>query len=701
MVNSVNLLPTRGFNSAVATASFLLTRGFDLLDSPSTAVITWQFQADFDRDGTYEADLTDYITKPGQGVTIDRGLNEEGFMKASRLTVTLNNIDARFTAGNSGGAYYGDMDPGVPVRIRATHNAISYTLWTGYAQKWTRSWRSGTVPMVRLDCWDLGAYLADSPEINVAVSESRDTDGALIAIMDELGLGAGDRDFDDGVQDLPFHFCQAQRALDAMMQVVRSEMGGWLWLNASGQLTFEARNARLGVATVDDTWGDGAIFPVAIEELTDDLDFVTEVSARATIYATGQADQEVFRIVSRSASQPSDNSIAIAAGAIYDRVFSGGQGISAFTTPEADTDYQANSAADGSGTDKTSALTVTLTDYGGGRFRIQLKNTDAGTIYVTKFRLRGTMTAFYADRPEALVSKSRSDLPTGRSVKLDVPFGGDATYQLVEWAYQILRTYRYPVPRLKLTFHASDDTRRASMLSLELGQRIRYTDTGITTLGSYSDDWYYVDGIRQHIPADWAGADFLTEVTLTPSYVFRNLDAIAFDEFARANASGDLGTSTNGKTWANDTGFNIVSQKARANTDTLSMATINLGTGITDQVVEVDLAAIGTGDEVGVVLRYADADNQYRVYLDKGSNEVILEKNVATVVTEIASPAFTVGTAHEMRAMIQGTRIRVWVDFELVIDTTDSALSAGTSCGVFGRNSSGTTTWEDFYAQGL
>src|SRR3546814_3244877 len=54
------------------------------------------------------------------------------------------------------------------------------------------------------------------------------------------------------------------------------------------------------------------------------------------------------------------------------------------SAPVADTDYSANSAIDGSGTDRTSSLTVTLTALGGGRFRLRLQNTFAGTIYVTR-----------------------------------------------------------------------------------------------------------------------------------------------------------------------------------------------------------------------------------------------------------------------------------------------------------------------------
>jgi hypothetical protein len=123
--------------------------------------------------------------------------------------------------------------------------------------------------------------------------------------------------------------------------------------------------------------------------------------------------------------------------------------------------------------------------------------------------------------------------------------------------------------------------------------------------------------------------------------------------------------------------------------------------GAADQVVEVQLAAIAAGDEVGVVMRKTDASNYYRAYLDKGSNEVILEKVVAGAVTELSSPAFTVGTSHEIKAMVQDTRLRVWVDRHLYIDTTDAALAAGSKAGLMARNASGTATFSNFYSQGL
>jgi hypothetical protein len=197
------------------------------------------------------------------------------------------------------------------------------------------------------------------------------------------------------------------------------------------------------------------------------------------------------------------------------------------------------------------------------------------------------------------------------------------------------------------------------MLAVELGDLITYRDTDVTTLGkSYSNDYWYVDHIKASVPPTMAGATFPIEVQLVPAYLFRNLDAIAYDQFERADATGDLGTATSYDVWADDGNMDIVTGYARANSDSLQMPTLDLGPGITDGVVEVQLSEVGSGDEVGVVFRYTDANNQYRFYIDKGSNEAILERNSGGVVTELSSPAYAVGTAAELRVIFQASRIR-------------------------------------------
>lgn len=80
---------------------------------------------------------------------------------------------------------------------------------------------------------------------------------------------------------------------------------------------------------------------------------------------------------------------------------------------------------------------------------------------------------------------------------------------------------------------------------------------------------------------------------------------------------------------------------------------------------------------------------------------MILEKIVGGAVTELASPAYTVGTTAELRVMVQGKRFRVWVGRRLYIDTEDTALNTGTKVGLWARNANATATFDQLYAEAL
>lgn len=664
------------------------------------AAITWSVMADFDRDGTFDDDLTGFVEAPGSGIRIQRGIGRDGKPTTSKFSLTLSNRGGEFTPENTASAYYGLLEPGVPIRFTATHSATDYTICTGYAMRWQTSWAAGAVSMCQVECEDIFAILRDADSVNVIASDSRDTDGALIAVMDALGLVAGDRNFDDGVQNLPMHFAIGQNPLEAMMQVAASEMGGMLYPDATGRIRFEARNSRLGT-TADDTWGDSTtITPVAVGYDLNPLELVTKVTARSTVFHEGNADTLLWEDSRNMFTNPA-TSLSLAAGEVYERVYQAKSAYVTLTALASTTDYLANSAADGSGTDQTASFAVTVTDLGGGYFKLRRENTSGSTIYNTKMRLRGQPVEFFSDRASAVFSLSQSGLKAGRNLEFDVPFAGDTGTTLRDYAYQELRVGRYPWPMLTLQFIPGNDDARAALLAAELGDLIQYTDT---SLGAYQspqvDDLWYIEGLDYTVPPTFAGQTFNCTVRLAPSYVYRNLDAIVFDIFDRDDASGDLGTSFSGDAWANDTGFDIASDAARANTDTLSIPDLDLGANQDDMVVEVQLAAIAAGDEVGVVLRKTDANNYLRAYVDKGSNEVILEEVVTGTPAELASPAFTVSTAHEIKAMVQDTRVRVWVNRILYVDATTS-LTTGTKCGLMARNASGSTTFKNFYGQGL
>lgn len=836
------------------------------------ATVTWSVLADFNRDGVYETDLTPYVSAPGNGLGLNRGINREGRPMISTLNLAVLNSDGRFTPENSAGPYYGQLVPNVPIQVTSTHNTVSYTHWTGYIRKFRVGWASGTVPMCQMTCTDIAEDLAKSGPINVDTATTVAVNTALTSIATAIGLTAGDLSLDASIQTLPLHVVSGQDALTAMVEAAQSEMGGLLWVTADGKIRFENRHSRLGV-TPDHTWGDGTvIFPKAISYDLNNTDLIGKIVVMPTIYMAQETDTEIFRF---SRGKKTGDSLALLAGETYTALWEYDAPVSSITTPVAQTDYQANDAADGSGTDRTSSLTVTVTDLGAAA-TISLKNTYSATIYVTLFKIRGGASAWSGQTPRFVAEKNGWESHASSGAEIKVPFADD-TQATRDYAVALERTYRYPYPVLTLTFDgahptaASDTTKKASLLALELGDLVLYKDTGLGVdfatnqkAGAYVNDWWYVEAIKMTVPPTFAGKSFGLEVTLSPSYNYRNLDAIAYDNFTRANSVGDLGTADSKDVWANDGNMDIATNAARANSDTLQMPTVDIGPGranlctnggfetnttgwitsgpgywltgtptlsrITtdfkfgtacarivvasgqynglsyavtlsattayivsfwykgtsngaacffgeadggtsagaalnqdtggewlrfsqtfttsadtanvfgirttavggtmdyvidgvqietgsvatryihtdgaigyniDQVVEASLAAIGAGDEVGLVLRYVDANNQYRVYLDKGSNEVILEKNVAGVVTELSSPAFTVGTAHELRALAQGSRIRVWADYTQVIDATDTALQTGTKVGLFARNANATATLDDFYGAGL
>ena len=798
--------------------------------------ITWSVLADFDRNGSYEYDLTDDIEMPGSGINIDRGFGNDGIYQISKVSITVTNRSGTYVFDNSSSALYGKLRAGVPIRVAASDGSNSYTLWTGYIQKYRMSgFTPSTVPTCTFECTDLAGFLAQLTPLNVLIG-TRTTKEAYEAVATAAQLTGADFQF-SGLQSLPLHWVRNTDALTAMAQIQQSEMGGQWFVDALGRIQGQGRGTRLGIA-VSATWGDGStIYPRAVQVDVVDDDVISTASVQPNIFVA-DADEQVVFTFSRNASNPTPDSLYIGPGETYGPVsLDYPSPVEQVAVQVSGTDYTANSAIDGSGTDMTSSLSVLNTEQGAG-FELTLKNTNtAAGLYVTLFQKKGLSHSYVPDRPIFTYGLPIAGDKTSRGITVQLPFASDDTLKARDFAVQLVRTYRYPYPRLTLAFDAgSDAATLASMLSVELGDLVQYRDTDVTGLGkSYSNDYWYVDHIKHVAPPNMAGQNFGCEVQLVPSYLFRNLDAIVYDQWERdatnlctnadmelsatgwtagggatvarstafshsgtaslqvvaaaqfdsaifactvpANSfvrfgcwvyfasggnvfvdlsdggdqdlngvnfscaagtwtyvyhegttdsdtarnfhvylnqvAGDtfyiddvsistgLGTSTSYDAWSGDNSWDIVTGYARANEDSLQMPVLDLGPGATDQVVEVLLSEIGSGDEVGVVFRYTDSNNQYRFYVDAGTNEAILEKSVEGTVTELSSPAYTVGTTAELRVIEQGGRIRCQVDGLTYIDTTDAPVFYGTKCGLFARNASGTTKFNEFYGQGL
>lgn len=648
-------------------------------------------EADFDKDGTYETDLSAYLTERAGGARIVRGASVQGEPREGVMQVTLDNELGTFTLDYDSSPLYGQLEPHVPLRLRGLLNGVPFVAYTGYVSRYRPQYGAKGENIAEVEAKDLTAHLSAFPLVNINAAE-RTTSEAYEAIADALGIGQL-VDADPGLETLPLHYCRNANAMDALTHVTWSEMGGDQYVTADGTLRQLNRHARLGIYEVAHEWGTGTLVqPEKVDpELTDD-DLITSAAVQGTLFVADDPTVVLF-VFSRGKDNPTPDSLFLAANVPYVVQLDFPSPVLSIVEPEADRDYLANSAIDGSGTDQTSSLSVTAELQGAGFELTLVSTTDT---YVTFMQLRGLAENEAVDRPVFTHTLSLPNQIMDQGVTLQVPFASD-TQTLRDYPVAVSRTYRWPYPVVHLDFAWDTEAVALSMLETELWDLVHFTDTGPAEWLTHIDDFFYVVGISHELVP---GRVFRSKMTLVPAHLYFDLDAIAYDNFQRDAASGALGTALSGDAWSNDSGFDIASGAAVPNSDSESTPYVRLFDA-TDQVVETQISGMAGNDEAGITFRYESPLNHYRAYVDHGSSEVVLEAVVGGVVTEIASPAWVPTAFVEMRAIIQDTRIRVWVGRRKYIDTTDGSWAAGYRAGLFARNASGTARFNHFHGRGI
>lgn len=480
-------------------------------------------EADFDRDGTYETDLSGYFNARAGGLSVGRGASRQGTPSVGQLSVQLDNPDGTFTPDYASSALYGQLEPHVPIRVRCVHAGIEYVIFTGYVSRFRPRFGRPGENRCLVEAKDLMAHLSGYPSVNVTLAQ-RTTDEAVEAVALAAGLTAADLDLEAGAQTLEHHWARNGNALEALLAAVRSERGGELFIDAGGLIRMLARDTRTQVsARLSQEWGYGtSVVPERVDpELTDD-DLISEAAVQAQILVEDDPDVLIFAL---------ESPIPITAGVPITVEFDFPAPVEALdTTPTASEDYLQNSLSDGTGTDQTSDLAVTVTDLGAG-FRVELSSTSTG--YVTRLNLYALPLNPATARPVFKHSLAIPGQKMAQGVTLDVPYAQDEQ-TLRDYPVAVCRTYRYPYAFVRLEFAWDTDAVIAAMLGVELWDLVWFDDTGpggaefLTNI----QDWFYVVGLKHSIVP---GEVQRTEVTLVPAHLYFDLDAVAYDDFDRAD----------------------------------------------------------------------------------------------------------------------------------------------------------------------
>lgn len=140
-------------------------------------------------------DITTSVRLPS-GISITRGRQDQySTVQPARLSLTLLNIDGRFTPGNVSSVYYPNVKKGRKIRVSETWNGVTYYRFTGNVDEWPVEWPdaaatfsdvqlTATSRMARLGHGKILAsiieleYLLDTPEAYYTLGEDA---GSLMA----------------------------------------------------------------------------------------------------------------------------------------------------------------------------------------------------------------------------------------------------------------------------------------------------------------------------------------------------------------------------------------------------------------------------------------------------------------------------------------------------------------------------------------
>lgn len=358
----------------------------------------------------------------------------------------------------------------------------------------------------------------------------------------------------------------------------------------------------------------------------------------------------------------------------------------ALQTLTINTDWKANSAADGSGTAKTGTdLVFTVTDYG-VQADVEGRNTTNATIYLTKFQIRGAAVQIERGRAAAMsASEIVSQNPSGGVSVVDggkiihsLPLAGltgdptdvrtykfrDTSAELVQWTYSQMRVSRQLSQIVTLPFSWSHADIESAMVTRELYDLVHYTDIG----GSGYQPWlsnvkgfFRIVGLEHDIEFGPKSMP-VSRVTLVPAWLWTNPSPgqASFDTFDRADTASGLGNNSPlaASTWNGTTSsFQIDTNRAQVISIGTAQITLPVSGGVTNSQGEVGATFSGLAAfAVRAVISSSDASDttapHVRAELNYNAGTISLTDRTGGVTTvrssKGAADGFVIGASHEV-----------------------------------------------------
>jgi hypothetical protein len=355
--------------------------------------LMWEFLVDW---SNLAGSLTDELGRV-MAVSSARGreraitANGPEHMAAGRATVTLDNWDGRYDPFNGESDLYLIAAPGSRAELRVSEGGVTRAVISGFVTSIRPQGVFDTAVVTIEDGWEiLGRQFCTNTvlQTNYTVKSALQ---ALVAMSDlpfatsggtfpgtfPLTLGAAE--FEDNGDTMAYWWATPDISILEAMLAVTDAFWGKLFISAGGDLTYRTRNSTANVKA-----------SLSQKQLLRDMEVAagwdevfSEIAATAWPLVE-QSSGELWKLGDKPLIK-AGATLTVWAQFQYTGIPCPATSV---TTPASTTDYTANTLANGSGTNKTSAISIVMTTYA-AQAKLEITNGDAGDVYLTLMRLRG------------------------------------------------------------------------------------------------------------------------------------------------------------------------------------------------------------------------------------------------------------------------------------------------------------------------
>lgn len=404
-------------------------------------------------------DESDYVTR----LAWERGLNMPiGGLSQAQAEVYLSNTSGRFTPRYMGGS--SELFTAEPIHAPLIINA-------GFELSGVDT----TIPQ-------FAGVISEQPEITVrdktysvkaadyteffqnrfldeeVMFTGLRTDEVLETLSGSLGMSTAQYEYDTGINIIPFGlFDSGTRYADIFRDLVEAENGHY-YQDEEGIFRFENRqhwdsSPHTSIQAIIST---GQVIDA---EAPNDDHIINVVEIRAELREKRSAE-EVYNLSEGS-------SIAVPANSSVDQFFEFDDPVLALTAPTvggAQSYYVANSASDGSGSDKSSSITFTNLGTFARSVKYQISNSSSGIVYVTELVLSGRVARHTSDLYYRAQDDSSVTAYQERLLSIDNPYIQNSDWA-ESYAAMVLRDFAETENLQKITIRALPQLQLGDLIS--------------------------------------------------------------------------------------------------------------------------------------------------------------------------------------------------------------------------------------------